>query len=187
MPIPPRFQPTPPSDALLREMCALCTDIEHAVEQHDDATKLLEQWHAHATRPCDPGEFTSYWKSTDLETFVREALFPRPALVEDLQYNEAKAVLEAVSKVELNEAESLWFLQWLEAQFPGSGISDLIYWPDEWFKNASLFREPGGAFKPESELSLDQILAYAMRRSSRFLQGTPTDIELPFPMPGVKL
>ena len=40
-------------------------------------------------------------------------------------------------------------------------MSDLIYWPDEWFGNTSLFRDANGAFKPESSLSSDQILGYA--------------------------
>jgi hypothetical protein len=59
----------------------------------------------------------------------------------------------------------------------------LIYWPDEWFGDPSWFRDSGGAFKPEAELSLDQILGYAMKRSKRELPGTPLGIPLPFPMP----
>lgn len=164
-------------------MGRLCDAIEEALERGDDATELLEQWHRHATRTCEPHEFTSYWKSQDQEEFVREALYPRPAWVEDLTFDEASAVLEAVARVQLGEAETVYFLKWLEAQFPNANVSDLIYWPDAWFGDASLFRDAGGAFKPEAELSLDQILGYAMKRSKRELSGTPADIVLPFPMP----
>jgi hypothetical protein len=62
-------------------------------------------------------------------------------------------------------------------------MSDLIYWPDSWFGNASLFRDANGAFKPESALSNDQILAYAMAKSGRVLPDAPKDVVLPFPMP----
>jgi hypothetical protein len=183
MPIPPRFELTPPSEELVQEMCRLCSAIERDLERHGDAKDLLEEWHRHATRPCDPHEFTSYWKSTDQEEFVREAVYPRPVFVADLTFGEARAVLEAVARVELEEAETVYFLKWLEAQFPKANISDLIYWPDEWFGDASLFRDSGGAFKPEAELSLDQILGYAMKRSSRELPGSPADIILPYPVP----
>lgn len=164
-------------------MCRLCDAIEDALNRREQATDLLDEWHRQATRVCEPHEFTSYWKSTDKEEFVREALYPRPVFVGNLTYEEARAVLEAVSRVELEEAETVYFLNWLEVQFPNSGISDLIHWPDEWFGNASLFRDSGGAFKPEAELSLDQILGYAMKKSSRELPGAPADIVLPFPLP----
>ena len=185
MPIPARFQLTPPAEELIQTMCQLCNAIEDGVERHDDVGELLEEWHRHATRDCEPHEFTSYWKSQDQEEFVREVLYPRPVFVADLNYAEARAVLESVVRVELKEAETVYFLKWLEAQFPNCNISDLIYWPDEWFGDHSLFREPNGAFKPEAELSLDQILGYAMKRSARELPGTPTDIVLPFPLPKV--
>jgi hypothetical protein len=90
-------------------MCQLCTAIEVALERGDDATELLQQWHQHATRSCEPHEFASYCKSTDQDEFVREAIYPRPAWVDDLTYEEARAVLEAVSRVELGEAETVSF------------------------------------------------------------------------------
>lgn len=183
MPIPQRFQLRPPSEELVQTMCRLCDAIEDGLEQRDNVDELLEEWHRHATRVCEPHEFTSYWKSTNQEEFVKEAVYPRPTYVEDLTYEEARAILEAVHRAELTEAETGYFLHWLEAQFPKSNISDLIYWPDEWFGDASLFRDSGGAFKPEAELSLDQILGYAMKKSSRNLPGSPTGTLLPFPIP----
>jgi hypothetical protein len=91
-----------------------------------------------------------------------------------------------VSAAAVSEAEIGYYLGWLEAQFPGANMNGLIYWPDAWFPDASLFRDENGAFKPESELSNDQVLAYAMAKSGRKLPGAPTEVVLPFPMPGAK-
>lgn len=183
MPIPERLKLQPVDKKLLNEMSALCDAIERELESGETAEALLTQWHSHAGQRCEPHEFTAYWKAVSKETFVQDALNPEPSFDKDVVYSEALAVLDAVSTAAVSEAESAYYLGWLQAQFPGANMSDLIYWPDEWFENASLFRNANGAFKPESELSADQILAYAMARSGRNLPGAPENVALPFPMP----
>ncbi len=117
------------------------------------------------------------------ETFVLDALTPEPSFDNIVVYSEARDVLDAVMKAAMPESEICYYLGWLESQFPGSHMSDLIHWPDVWFGDASLFRDSAGAFKPGCELSNDQILAYAMAKSGRQLSGAPNDVTLPFPMP----
>ncbi|MFO0800038.1 MAG: hypothetical protein U0804_21410 [Gemmataceae bacterium] len=184
MAIPERLKLQPVNKQLLDEMSALCDAIERELESGQTADDLLQRWHVHARRRCDPYEFQTYWKSRSRETFVHTALNPEPHFEKDLVYAEALAVLEAVSAAAVPESDLGYYLGWLEAQFPGGSMSDLIYWPDEWFGDASLFRDGDGAFKPESELSADQILAYAMAKSGRDLPGAPKGVSLPFPMPG---
>jgi hypothetical protein len=183
MPIPSRFQLTPPSKSLVREMCNLCSEISRLVEQREDPSVLLAQWHRHANHEFKPVDFVSYAGAVDQETFVRDALNPRPRFVADLQYSEAAAVLESVVLVDVTESESSHFLEWLDVQFPGIGISDLIYWPDQWFDNPLLIRDAQGGFRPEAELSTDQVLGYAMAKSGRALPGAPAGVVLPFPVP----
>ncbi|MBL8795298.1 MAG: hypothetical protein JNM56_15440 [Planctomycetia bacterium] len=184
MPIPERLRLQPISKTLLDEMSALCDAIERELEAGEAAEELLQQWHSRARRRCDPFEFRTYWKAVSQETFVHDALNPEPSYDKDAVYSEVRAVLDAVSNVAIPEGEFGYYLGWLEAQFPGANMNDLIYWPDQWFGDASLFREANGAFKPESELSPDQILGYAMAKSGRKLKGAPRDVALPFPMPG---
>ena len=186
MPIPERLKLQPMSKEIFAEMSALCEAIERELESGETAEALLERWHTHARRQCHPHEFRTYWKAVSKETFVREALNPEPSFDEDVVYSEALAVLDAVSTASVPESEIGYYLDWLEAQFPGSNMNDLLSWPDEWFGDASLFRDANGAFKPESELSSDQILAYAMAKSGRKLPGAPKDVALPFPVPGAK-
>lgn len=167
-------------------MSSLCDEIETELEAGETAEGLLQRWHSHAQRRCEPHEFRTYWKAISKDTFVREALNPEPSFDVDAVYSEALAVLEAITTVAVPESEHSYWVGWLEAQFPGSNMSDLIYWPDEWFGDPALFRTANGAFKPESELSNEQILAYAMAKSGRRLPGAPTDVAMPFPVPGAK-
>ena len=122
----------------------------------------------------------------DKEDFVRGALNPKPSLDKELTHAEALAVLGAIANADLPDSENYYYLDWLEAQFPGSNISDLIYWPDEWFGDASLFRDANGAFKPEAELNDEQVLAYAMAKSRRKLADSPKGVAMPFPIPRSK-
>jgi hypothetical protein len=186
MAIPERLKLQPVNKKLFDEMLALCDAIERELESGEDAESLLQRWHLHAQRRCDPYEFQTYWKAVSKETFVHDALNPEPSFDKDVVYSESLAVLNAVSTAAVSEAEIGYYLGWLEAQFPGANMNNLIYWPDEWFGDASLFRDANGAFKPESEMSADQILAYAMAKSARKLPGAPTDVAMPFPMPGPK-
>ena len=183
MAIPERLRLSPVSPALLEEMAALCSAIERELESGGTADELLERWHRHSGRVVDPFEFHTYWKGVDKSTFVREALRPPPSFDAAAVYSEVLDVLTALVEVEVEDGDERYYLGWLEAQFPGCNISALIYWPDHWFDDASLFRDRDGAFKPEALLSNDQVLAYAMAASGRRLPGAPNGIVLPFPVP----
>lgn len=181
MPVPERLKLNPASPDLVARMCELCDAIEDADDE--DRDRLLAQWHEQAQRRCEAVEFKTYWKATDKESFVREVLSPQPELVDDLTYAEVVAVYEFVASAEGTEDEIQYYLNWLDVQFPNSNLSDLIFWPDAWFGDASLFRDANGTFKPEAELTVDQTLAYAMAKSQRKLPGAPDNVVLPFPLP----
>ena len=183
MAIPERLKLQPVSKQLLDDMLMLCDSIELELESGATAAVLLQRWHSQARRRCDPYEFRTYWKAVSQETFVLDALNPEPCFDNEVVYSEALAVLEAVGTAVVPESEIHYYVGWLEAQFPDSNMSDLIYWPDEWFGNAALFRDANGAFRPDSALSNDQILGYAMAQSGRKLPGAPNDSTLPFPLP----
>jgi hypothetical protein len=129
MAFPERLNPKPVSKQLLEEMLALCDAIERELESGETAEPLLQRWHSHARRRCDPYEFQTYWKAVSKETFVLDALNPEPTFDKDVVYSEALAVLDAVANAALPEPEIYYYLGWLEAQFPESNLSNLIYWP----------------------------------------------------------
>ncbi|MCR9199851.1 MAG: hypothetical protein NXI04_14545 [Planctomycetaceae bacterium] len=183
MAIPSRYALIQPSEYLIKRMGNLCDQIERKLESGCDVTELLREWHQHARRECDSCEFTNYWRAASREQFIRDALNPPPTFVDDVTYDDVFSILESLVNAEIAESESAYYLHWLEVQFPNANMSDLVYWPDEWFGDASLFRDQSGAFKPESELTLHQILGYAMKASGRQLTDRPIDVSLPFPLP----
>lgn len=183
MPIPSRLKITRPTPEAIAIMSELCDQIETALERGEQADRLLAKWHEHSGRRTERQEFQTYWKAVSKEEFVLEALNPPPRFDAELTFDEAAAVIGSLEEGCLDEHETSYYLVWLEAQFGDVRISDLIYWPDEWFGDASLFRDKGGAFLPEAELSSEVIVGYAMAKSGRKLAGAPGDLHLPHPLP----
>ena len=147
MPIPGRLKLQPVSKQLLGEMLTLCDSIERELASGKTAELLLNRWHSHARRLCDAYEFRTYSEAVSRETFVLGAFNPQPDFDNDLVYSKALSVLDAVATAAVPEHEVSYYLSWLKAQFPESNMNDLIYWPDEWFGDASLFRDANGAFQ----------------------------------------
>ncbi len=154
--------------------------IAAELERGGNAATLLERWHSRARRKCEPPEFRNYWRAVSQKTLVREALNPKPVFDPQVTFAEALAVLAAFNSV--SESAQAYYLDWLNAQFPGSNMSDLLFWPDEWFGDKSHFRDISGAFKPDANLNKEQIIGYAMAKSGRKLADAP-EISLPFPLP----
>jgi hypothetical protein len=175
MPIPKRFAFKRITKAELREYMQLCNEIEDGIHRgREDVTELIARWNARAGREYRPVEFTKYYGSIDTDEFVREALQPSPKWIADLTYAELRDVYEAVVSVELSESQTSHFLEWLEVNLPNANMSDLIYWPNEWFRDPSALH---------LELTADQALRYAMLRSGRILADAPQEVELPRPLP----
>jgi hypothetical protein len=183
MPIPERFRAPRVSKTIVEKLSQLCDEIENGVNRGEDVSLLLETWHCHAQRTCEPHEFTTYYGSMTKQEFVKSALIAFPGSTSDATYQECKAIASALMSAEVrHQADQAYYLSWLDSNFPGGRISDLMFWPNEWFGDDSYFLE-NGQFLPDRELSVDQILRYAMLRSGRILPDAPGDVTLPLPLP----
>jgi hypothetical protein len=174
MPIPQRLRPPPISEADIAAWSEICNIIESGLHAGQDVSALLDQWNRRACRRYEDTEFMAYYEGVDIHTFVKEALLPAPHFVDDLTYDELKQVLAAVVAIEVDQAELCYYLWWLEENLPRSTICNLIFHPDHWFNDRD---------KRHVDLTEDQILAYAMRKSGRMVAGAPQHVSLPFPMP----
>lgn len=172
MPIPLRLRPPIPSVEEMREYTALCNQIEDAPSS--DADALLALWNARAGRTYAQAEFKAYYGAVDTETFVGEMLLGAPAFVPDLTYAELHAVLLSTQGHELSESVGSYYLEWLGVNLPGANVSDLVYWPNEWFNDETML---------QVELTPDQILAYAMAKSGRPFPDAPANVPMPYAMP----
>jgi hypothetical protein len=173
MPIPPRLRPTTPSAGEVREYTELSAQIEDGLECGESVSDLLARWNARAGSAYQPSDF-NYHGAISSETFVARMLLGTPALVPDLTYPELREVLRSMLDGELSEAVESYYLCWLGANLPGANVSDLIYWPNEWFKDESLL---------QVEFTPDQILAYARAKCGRIVPGAPAGVPMPYPIP----
>jgi hypothetical protein len=170
MPIPTRLRPPPITDKEMAWYTELCRRIENRRHSDDD----LAAWNRRAGTEYEEAEFRSYYGSMEIDDFVAIMLMGVPKLVPDLTYAELRDVLEAQLSATLSEAEVSYYLRWLEVNLPNADISDLLYWPDQWFRDETMLHV---------ELSHDQILAYAMAKSGRSISGAPAEVPMPYPIP----
>lgn len=169
--IPTRFAMPRPREDDVREMCTLCDAIENAaIAGAPELRALLARWNARAWRAYEPIEFRAYYGAMSTRAFVEQALSPKTTFVADLQFDEAVGVLDAIAKATLSEAETAYFVRWLDTQFVGGQASDLIFWPDVWFDDDAALQHP---FTPA------QLVTALSIRAGRTLPGAPA-IELPF-------
>lgn len=170
MPVPPRLRPPTPTVQEMAHYTELCRRIENRRHTDDD----LAEWNRRAGVGYEEAEFRSYYGSMEIEDFVTIMLMGVPRLVADLTYAELRDVLEMQLSATLSEAELSYYLRWLDANLPGANVSDLIYWPNEWFEDESLL---------QVELTPDQVLAYAMAKCGRSVPGAPANAPMPYPIP----
>jgi len=174
--LPARLQPPPVAAADFRRWCDLCTEIEALATGNEDGrlSTLLAEWNGKAHHEYTPVEFKTYYGAVSKEEFVRDALSPRPRWIEDLTFEEAREAVAAIMSAEPTREDTCHALRVLDLNLPGGELSDLMYWPNEWFGDEQMLRV---------ELTPAQVLEYAMARAGRRLVGSPDDIELPRPAP----
>jgi hypothetical protein len=101
-------------------------------------------------------DFQGIYGGMDHETWVRCVLAePAQKRIPDITRDELLELIRRASTAENEEHESQFWLGLLEANLPDSRISDLIFWPGEYFGDGNNSRE----------LSPEQILDLALKHS----------------------
>lgn len=169
--IPSRIAYTPPSEEQRQFATSLCDQIESSTDKQQRQV-LIDEWNQKVVAGSTPYEwvlFETYYGSQDQEEFVDSALMPDPVYDHALCYSEAISLLRFICECQGSLVEQDYYLSYLEINFPHSGVYDLIYWPNEWFADKSLFHVN---LTPEAML---YCLAIA---NNRFLRGQPESEKL---------
>jgi hypothetical protein len=174
--LPARLQLPPVTSGDFQRLSELCTEIEALVVANQDARAepLLAEWNSMANHEYKPADFTTYRGAVSKEEFVRDALSPRPQWIEDLTFDEVREAVAALMAGDLPGTTTSHVLRVLHVNLPESNLSDLMYWPNEWFGEEQML---------QVNLTPAQVLEYAMTRAGRRLRGSPEAIDLPFPDP----
>lgn len=176
MPLPERLKPAKVSRQKIKELSELLTNILYmidggATEKDEELKTMMAEWNSQVLTPAEFSSFRDYSSWTSAEEFTRLA-FTQEKYVEDLTWNELVEVINFICKAEGKESEQQYALSLLKANFDANP-SDLIYWPNEWFKDEEMFHV---------DLTAEEIAGYLMTKSGRHLPDAP-DIELKYPLP----
>jgi hypothetical protein len=104
--------------------------------------ECLDEFNRKAGTAFTFSDFQGIYGGTDHETFVRQALSePAVRKVPDVTEEELLELLRRVCGAEGAEHEIAFWLRLLEANLPDPRLSDLIFWPGEYFGDGNDARQ----------------------------------------------
>lgn len=80
-----------------------------------------------------------------------------------LTYEELVAIIDAVLETEMSDDDVSFYLQTVELTLPGADVEELLFWPDQWFRDESM---------SEVDLNEFQIANYLLAWTRRMLPGS---------------
>jgi hypothetical protein len=125
----------------LEKAITLARDLYRLHERGLDYNSPLETLSALAGKDLSKSDVRGAFGSVDPETFARDVLLARRPLPTDLSYDEMLELIRRICKVEGSEFQIGYWLSCLEANTRDGRISDLIYWPGEYFGDGDDSRE----------------------------------------------
>ena len=88
-----------------------------------------------------------------------------PRTINDLTYDELVAMIEAICDPNTDEEISGYYVGLIDCTLPGANVSDLIFCPDEWFRDKA---------KLNIDLSPIDVANYILAWTERRLLGDET-------------
>ncbi|MDH1089262.1 hypothetical protein [Pantoea brenneri] len=176
MPLPERMKPASVSRKKIAQLASQAQQILAKIDagtdpQESELTMMIADWNAQVTHPYGYSDFRDFSSSMDASDFTRIAINPIKFYA-DFSWDELVQTINFICNAEGKDAEQHFAISLLEKNFDANP-SDLIYWPDEWFRNPDMMA---------IDLSPEQIGGYLMARSGRHLADAP-EIELIYPLP----
>jgi len=176
MPIPERMRPTKVSSKKINELAKkaeqILAHIDGGATEEDALLKeLMDGWNSQVACPYEFSDFRDFSSWTTAKVFTRIA-FNVEKVYEDFTWEELVQTINCICDPQSKESEQHFGLSLLEINFYGNP-SDLIFWPDSWFKDPDMLHV---------ELTSEEIAGYLIARSGRQLLGTP-EINLKYPIP----
>jgi hypothetical protein len=164
----PELMPPILDDAKVARLAARAAHIDGArpSQWEDDLAAFNREAGTHLVF----ADFQGIYGGTDHEIWVRTLLAePAQKRVADISHEELLELIRRVATTDGKEHEVSFWMGLLEAKLPDSRISDLIFWPGEYFGDDDNTRQ----------LSAEQILELALAagqrdRASAAVAGGPT-------------
>ena len=165
----PELMPPHFDEALVRRLCELAEELDDCSPQIQDCDGLRAEFNQLAGTSMMPTDF-AFSGATDAETFVRGVLSTREhRRVPDISRAEFIELIRRVCEAEGTEHEIDYWLNLLRVNLPDERVSDLIFWPDQYFE--------GDPDAPEDlDLTPEQILDVAQSRGPAGVKPLPAKL-----------
>jgi nucleoside-diphosphate-sugar epimerase len=136
----PELRPPALDEAKVARLAKLAARIDGAYP--GQCEELLEEFNREAGTNFTFADFQGIYGAMDHETFVRHVL-SKPAArgVPDVTRDDLLELLTRLCNAEGAEHEQQFWLRLLEAKLPDPRLSDLIYWPGEYFGDGDNARQ----------------------------------------------
>ncbi len=155
----PELTPTPLSAARRAAVRGRIRRIENAIAAGEDVADLIREFTAFTGREYGEDMYRNYWRSIDLEDFVRQAARPKPAPVPGVSRAElAEVVRRAMPQNGDPEYEA--YLDILDANVPLECASGLIFYPPDYEPATNTWG--GGRSMGEYDPTPEQIVEWAL-------------------------
>lgn len=174
--IPERMRPAKISSKKINELAKkaeqILANIDSGATEEDALLKeLMDDWNSQVACPYEFSDFRDFSSWTNAKVFTRIA-FNVVKIYEDFTWEELVQTINCIRDPKSRESEQDFGLSLLEINFRGNP-SDLIFWPDHWFKDPDMLHV---------ELTSEDIAGYLIARTGRQLAGAP-EINLKYPIP----
>ncbi|HVE57512.1 MAG TPA: hypothetical protein VNB22_11835 [Pyrinomonadaceae bacterium] len=116
----------------VRTLKDLAERLDGCDSRLEDCTALRTAFNSLAKTNLQTVDF-HFSGAIDSDTFVRRVLTPRPRKVEDVSYEELLELMTRICNAVGSDYELDYWLQFLEVQLDNHKLSDLIYYPNEYF------------------------------------------------------
>jgi hypothetical protein len=136
----PELMPPVLDEARVARLARLAAEIDGV--HPGQWEELLDEFNRAAGTAFAFEDFQGIYGAMDHETFVRQVLSePAARKVPDITYDELLELLTRVCRAAGVEHEVYFWLRLLEANLPDPRLSDLIYWPGQYFGDGNNARE----------------------------------------------
>jgi hypothetical protein len=140
--------------------------IESALDAGENTDGLIREFNEFTGREYSEDMFRNYWRSIDLEDFVRQAARPRPIPVPGVTRAELVEVVRRAMP-QNGDPDYEAYMEIFDANVPLPCASGLIFWPSDYEPGTNTWG--GGRQMGEYDPTPEQIIEWALsgQRGSR--------------------
>ena len=132
--------PPPLDESLVRQLAELAEQLDGCRSDRQNCRELLRQFHQLTGLSLTLRDF-HFSGAISADSFVREMVTAPPQRDKEITDDELLEIIRRIIEADGSEHQLNYWLELLAVNIPNRQISDLIYWPGEYFGDGDHSRE----------------------------------------------